>query len=146
MKPTWTPERAQAAVDLRMSNKTASEIAAILGGVTKNAVVGFLHRYDGRYGPHRPKPQPKPKKPKAERRNPILAKATTPASLPVEPPYIGPSVSFEELRYGACRWPVTGDSLAGTLRYCGDPAIDGRSYCAGHMHVAYVYARPRRKA
>ena len=41
---SWTPEKVEKLKDLWGKGSTASEIAQILGGVTRNAVIGKAHR------------------------------------------------------------------------------------------------------
>ena len=39
---SWTPDKVQKLKELYMKGNTASEIAQILGGVTRNAVIGVF--------------------------------------------------------------------------------------------------------
>ena len=41
---SWTPEKVEKLKNLWGKGSTASEIAQILGGVTRNAVIGKAHR------------------------------------------------------------------------------------------------------
>ena len=41
---SWTPEKVEKLKDLWGKGSTASEIAQMLGGVTRNAVIGKAHR------------------------------------------------------------------------------------------------------
>ena len=41
---SWTPEKVEKLKELWGKGNTASEIAQILGGVTRNAVIGKAHR------------------------------------------------------------------------------------------------------
>ena len=41
---SWTPEKVEKLKELWGKGSTASEIAQILGGVTRNAVIGKAHR------------------------------------------------------------------------------------------------------
>jgi hypothetical protein len=64
---TWTPERTATAIRMWGEGKSASAIARDLGGVTRNAVVGLLHRkgiYRGETTEGQPaaKSSPKPKR------------------------------------------------------------------------------------
>lgn len=43
-------------------------------------------------------------------------------------------------RFGACRFPI--DQPDGSVRYCGDHAGDGESYCAHHAARCYTEAPP----
>ncbi len=43
-KPGWTEERVEKLKELWAEGLSASEIARVLGGVTRNAVIGKVHR------------------------------------------------------------------------------------------------------
>ena len=45
-------------------------------------------------------------------------------------------VGLEDIREGACRWPL-GDPTSEDFVYCGVQTAKGRSYCAGHCRMAY---------
>tara|TARA_R100000995_G_scaffold77016_1_gene46878 strand:- start:724 stop:933 length:210 start_codon:yes stop_codon:yes gene_type:complete len=44
MREKWTDERVQKLKQLRLEGKTAYEIASELGDVSRNAVIGKIHR------------------------------------------------------------------------------------------------------
>jgi GcrA cell cycle regulator len=52
-----------------------------------------------------------------------------------------------ELAKGKCRWPLNDPATscgAADFMFCGNEAIEGFSYCAGHARLAYrSSARPR---
>jgi hypothetical protein len=49
---------------------------------------------------------------------------------------------IEELRDGACRWPVA-EFDRGEFLFCGEPVTrEGKSYCACHLAIAYKPSRP----
>lgn len=72
----WTDERVDILKKMWGEGKSASQIATELGGVTRNAVIGKVHRLGLSNRPtaakpaaakvEAPKPAPKPKKPKVE--------------------------------------------------------------------------------
>ena len=51
--------------------------------------------------------------------------------------------SLLDLAAGKCRWPV-GDPCASDFVYCGNDAVAGFSYCAGHARMAYRVPARRR--
>ena len=96
----WTEDRVATLSKLWADGLSASQIAKQLGGVTRNAVIGKVHRLglSGRAKPSRPKPakvqsaprttpRPKPARTAAKMASSAKAKAAS-ASLPVstEPP------------------------------------------------------------
>jgi GcrA cell cycle regulator len=69
----WTEDRVATLTKLWADGLSASQIAKQLGGVTRNAVIGKVHRLglSGRAKPTKPKAQPKsatPRKPRASSR------------------------------------------------------------------------------
>jgi GcrA cell cycle regulator len=55
--------------------------------------------------------------------------------------------SLLELAQGKCRWPVGdpgGNSGATDFVFCGNEAVAGFSYCAGHARMAYRSSDRRR--
>jgi GcrA cell cycle regulator len=69
---SWTDERVEKLKELWGDGMSASQIAKILGGVTRNAVIGKVHRLGlsnrgaapgGQAVPDEAKPAPKPAKP-----------------------------------------------------------------------------------
>jgi GcrA cell cycle regulator len=108
----WTDEKVELLTRLWQQGKSASEISAELGDVTRNAVIGKAHRLGLASRPSPIKRQPKP--------------------APVEP--IG--VKLIDLTERMCKWPI-GDPATPGFRFCGKPSATGQSYCEGHMAMAY---------
>lgn len=121
-KSSWTDERVEILKKLWTEGKTASQIAEILGGVTRNAVIGKAHRLKLS---KRISPIQTTKKQKA---NPQI---DTPANVPT-----GRCVSLLELKERSCRWP-NGDPKKSDFSFCGEGALPGLPYCATHAAVAY---------
>lgn len=111
---TWTPGMDAEMLRLWGEGASAREIGAVLG-CSKNAVIG-RHR-----------------------------RITPPPPPPPAPPAVTIHDIADSLVHGACRW-FEGDPLIirrdpGSVRYCGEPAVAGKSYCAAHAKVAFVPAR-----
>ena len=141
---TWNDDRVDSLTRLWREGLSASQIARSLGGVTRNAVIGKVHRLglSGRATPHVPGAR-RPEAGRGERRlrRPTPAPAVrtyresatvTPLTLPV--PETG-LASVLSIRYGQCRWPM-GDPLSDGFRLCGREARRG-AYCAAHGALAY---------
>ena len=123
---------------------SASEIAGRLGGTTRNAVIGKLHRLgllgrSKRIAPIKPKRQP------IQRPQPVPIPYREPAkrvSYMRAEPLPGPAVTdvarvaFMDLEPHHCRWPI-GEPVAG---FCGCDKVPGLSYCA--THAARAFATP----
>src|ERR1700761_7591782 len=87
----WTDERVELLKKLWQDGLSASQIAKQLGGVTRNAVIGKVHRLglSGRATPSKPArkvfkaPRPPPRPPSAPPRvaEPLALQAPTPAPV-----------------------------------------------------------------
>jgi GcrA cell cycle regulator len=147
----WTDERVEVLKKLWLDGLSASQIAKQLGGVTRNAVIGKVHRLglSGRAAPSQPtRPvfkAPRPARPAAAappapRR--VAEPVSQPAAVAVSPPSL-PAVRIEEpgtatvLTLGAhmCKWPI-GDPSSDEFTFCGRRASEG-PYCGEHARVAY---------
>lgn len=164
----WTDERVETLKKLWADGLSASQIAKQLGGVTRNAVIGKVHRLglSGRAAPSRPtrrvsppKLAPRPRtasaSPAAAARGKAAASngATAPALRPVEPvaapmePERLPSGEYATvltLREGMCKWPV-GDPADASFRFCGRKTGAGEAYCEAHAQLAYQPQAKRRR-
>lgn len=163
---SWTDDRVELLSKFWQEGRSASQIAAELGlGVTRNAVIGKVHRL-GLAG--RPKPavaaqsRAKPKqivRPAVEAR--IEPNYDSPVTvLPISvPSYATPSqvgisevvipfserVTIMDLRESSCRWPM-GDPMNPEFRFCGArTGAAGGPYCVAHSRMAFQPAPERRR-
>lgn len=157
----WTDERVEQLKKLWSEGLSASQIAKQLGGVTRNAVIGKVHRLglSGRATPSRParrtvKPsRPRttaaasaPAAPAARQAAARPAAVATAAPAPVEPAIL-PSGEFATvltLRDSMCKWPI-GDPAQAEFRFCGRKTAGGNAYCEAHSSVAYQPSNKRRR-
>jgi len=140
---TWTPERIEQLRSFIATGLTCSQIAAEIG-VTRNAVIGKIHRLGLSTGrpagaPARPSP-PRAAHPRRPSQRTLLRLmmadgVPAPGEPEAEPVESAQACSLLELSQGRCRWPVGDDSAA--LAFCGNEAVAGFSYCAGHARMAY---------
>ena len=164
---TWTDDRVEILKKLWSEGFSASQIAAEMGGVTRNAVIGKVHRLGlsgrgktnapGAARPRKPRPlgTPVPSAPAAARGNTVLAARFAPRpevapSLPevrLDEDVVIPfseRVTIMELREFMCRWPM-GDPTRPDFRFCGGRAIAGLPYCTHHARIAYQPAAERKR-
>lgn len=163
---TWSDERVELLKKLWADGLSASQIAGELGGVTRNAVIGKVHRLglSGRAKapatsvPRTRKPATRapshPMSRPVSRGNTALAAApaaearpeTRPAPAPRDDVVIPMSerVTIMELRESMCRWPM-GDPTTAEFRFCGGRSGTGMPYCAYHARIAYQPASDRRR-
>ncbi|MCF4127833.1 GcrA family cell cycle regulator [Methylobacterium sp. SyP6R] len=159
--PSWTKERVELLKRLWSDGRSASQIAAEIGGVSRNAVIGKVHRLGlaGRVlkangaapaGGRRPRPESGAAAPVAE--TPSMLAPAPPALALVQPAPSSATVALPEsarvtimeLREFMCRWPM-GDPSTPDFRFCGDRAIAGLPYCTHHCRIAYQPAAERKR-
>lgn len=150
----WTEDRVEVLTKLWAEGLSASQIAKQLGGVTRNAVIGKVHRLglSGRATPSRPaRKTAKPATPRARK----VSRASTPKAprtivpTPPSPPPIeakpmanGEYATILTIRDHMCKWPI-GDPGSAEFRFCGRKVKDKEPYCEAHCSVAYQPSRRR---
>jgi len=146
---TWTAERIEQLRNFVVTGLTCSQIAAEIG-VTRNAVIGKIHRLG--LSPARPPGGPgrsSPPRARSPRFSPHsrlfrLIDAQAPC-IAAEPAPIDSAqrCSLLEIAQDKCHWPI-GDPHAADFAFCGNEAVTGFSYCAGHARMAYRVPARRR--
>lgn len=169
----WTEERVEMLKKLWAEGWSASQIARELGEVTRNAVIGKVHRLGISARSTTPKhgrqPRAKtvrtaqPSKPSVATsatsglRRPLARPQVSSLKPPTEPkaapaPVIptkfevriaGKPVSLMELTENICKWPI-GNPGDPSFRFCGNPSDQGGPYCTDHMDMAYQPASSKR--
>lgn len=159
----WTDERTLLLREFWAGGRSASEIAALLEGVTRSAVLGKLFRL-GLVGQKRPKARRQcssgykvHKTAIGVRLIPVggkvrdvfgalKKKAIADLPLPPEPPRPETfrNIPFNALEAGECKF-LHGDPQKG-LPYlaCGCPAAPGTPYCTHHLELCYTMYIPAR--
>ncbi|HTK12505.1 MAG TPA: GcrA family cell cycle regulator [Xanthobacteraceae bacterium] len=155
----WTDERVELLKKLWADGLSASQIAAELGGVTRNAVIGKVHRLGLSGRAKSPSSAvPRPRKPRsttlrisrpAVRGNTALAYSFDTEEEPeqqiienVVP--MGQRRTILELNEHTCRWPV-GDPSSQEFYFCGGNTQAELPYCSYHSRIAYQPASDRRR-
>ena len=134
----WSEDRVNTLTSLWLNGLSASQIARQLGGVTRNAVIGKVHRLglSGRAQPSRPARLTRaPRRAAPAPRPSPVARMTPPLARP-RPAAEGPGLvpSLAALGAHACKWPI-GDPKAADFSFCGRFAAG--SYCASHKAAAF---------
>lgn len=140
----WTDERVELLKKLWAEGLSAAQIANKMGGVTRNAVIGKVHRLglSGRATPAKPQrgcSAPVERKEEgAEKAPPREVKSVIP-----EPEFAAPLVlesgarsTVSTIKNNMCKWPL-GDPAKDDFHFCGQPTLSGKSYCAYHAHLAF---------
>lgn len=111
----WTEDRLQALKRLWGEGLSITQIGLAIG-VTRNAVVGKVHRMGL---PKRQSPivrSGKPQEPKRQKLSPL---------------------TYADWGRNNCSWPI-GDPRSPDFKFCGDPVSEGRPYCSEHCSMAYT--------
>ncbi|MVT49848.1 GcrA cell cycle regulator [Bradyrhizobium yuanmingense] len=115
---TWSDDRIRQLEGLWRAGLSASQIAAELGNVTRNAVIGKVHKLG------------------------LPNRSSVSDYQGVAP--MSQRLSLLELNESTCHWPV-GDPSSPDFFFCGRKALPGLPYCAEHSKVIYTPAGERRK-
>lgn len=144
----WTEERVEQLKTLWNDGLSASQVARVLGGVTRNAVIGKVHRLGlaGRANSTR-----------SDRSRHSSTHKSVVRAAPPEPEIVEEDpITLEDGSFATvltindrmCRWPI-GDPSEGAFHFCGRNPKPGSPYCEAHARKAYqpqVLRRDRRMA
>lgn len=169
---SWTDERVEMLKNLWAEGLSASQIAAQLGGVSRNAVIGKVHRLKLSSRGRATSSQPRQKKTirtggsgrttgrggSAGRTVTAVIGATAlqqqfsvdavadpvikPAADVVVP--ISKKLSLIELNEKTCKWPI-GDPLTEDFHFCGNDSGESGPYCTYHASLAFQPPADRRR-
>jgi GcrA cell cycle regulator len=161
----WNDERVETLKKLWADGLSASQIAGRLGGVTRNAVIGKVHRLGlaGRATTSRIRtPRTRVRTAQAVRqRQQLRGRIGAPGGnsplhkLYLESePYVPPAeelvIPLNERKYiqtlteSCCRWPI-GDPQQPDFHFCGKKKIPGLPYCEVHARRAFQPPQARRR-
>jgi GcrA cell cycle regulator len=139
----WTDERIASLKTMWLAGMSASQIARSLGGVSRSAVIGKVHRIGiaGREAPSRPR-SVVGFRPKRVRRvnggGQPRKNSPTPERLPTPPPFVETTATATILNLSehSCRWPI-GDPAALEFGFCGRRRAGRGSYCQLHAEASF---------
>ncbi len=167
----WNDERVELLRKLWAEGLSASQIAALLGGVSRNAVIGKVHRLKlssrGRAtaAPARQKRTSSGSSGTKTATRTAAATRSMPVSIgatalqthfdvePVARHHIRPvenivvpisrRLQLVQLNERTCKWP-NGDPLSEDFHFCGNDSSEG-PYCTYHSRIAFQPASERRR-
>jgi GcrA cell cycle regulator len=165
----WNDERVDLLKKLWSEGLSASQIAGRLGGVTRNAVIGKVHRLGlsgrattSRLKTHRPRARAAvpgaagkrvvatTTKRFAQLGNPAVRALYHPEAEPFIPAVeeldipLAERKSIQTLTECACRWPI-GDPQLADFHFCGKNKVPGLPYCEFHARRAFQPPQARRR-
>ena len=136
---SWTTEKVQKLKELWGKGNTASEIAQILGGVTRNAVIGKAHRLN-LSGKIQTKKNSTLTGNNNENENKVSRKSLRRVkfkSLIIDKDFEAENPKqLEELNENSCKWPI-GHPNEDDFYFCGRTSLKDFSYCKLHLLYAY---------
>ena len=143
---SWTDEKVSKLKELWGKGNTASQIAEIIGGISRNAVIGKAHRLNlsakiktraattnrnFENSVEGSNPQPKRSR-KSKFKSLIIEKDFEPEN----------PKQLEELDEKSCKWPI-GHPDEKSFYFCGRSSLKDFSYCK--LHLLYAYQPKGRK-
>ncbi len=158
---SWTEERVTRLTKLWSEGLSASQVAAELGGVTRNAVIGKIHRL-GLSGRDKPASKSGTRKKRTVRANGYsqvnrstsrTAKSNgagnSAKARNFEPviDLVAPEplrIKLVNLTESTCKWPL-GDPQEADFSFCGHSIKTDTPYCEYHCKLAYQPITERRR-
>jgi GcrA cell cycle regulator len=166
MSFTWTDERVECLRKLWADGLSASQIAKELGGVTRNAVIGKVHRLGlsgrakgpsqarlpgqkraGRNANYAPRPPRNGARMNGDGRIRGQGSASRAALLAAQEIIEAPEpikVDLIQLTDRTCKWPY-GDPVMPDFFFCGHEVAGAPPYCRYHARLAFQPIADRRR-
>ncbi len=159
----WTDDRVDLLKKLWSEGLSASQIAGRLGEVTRNAVIGKVHRLGlsgrattSRMKSHRPRARISSAKRQTRARvqqmgNPAVRALYQPDAEPFVPAADELVIPLKErktiqtLTESSCKWPI-GDPQLPDFHFCGKSRVTGLPYCEHHARRAFQPPQARRRS
>ncbi len=164
----WNDDRVDLLKKLWGEGLSASQIAGRLGDVTRNAVIGKVHRLGlagrattSRLKSHRPRARAmaqaqakqrmnKPGNRFGQSGNPAVRQLYSPDAEPFVPAVeeliipLNERKTIQTLMDTSCRWPI-GDPQLADFHFCGKGKVNGLPYCEFHARRAFQPPQPKRR-
>ena len=143
---SWTPEREKKLRELWKKGHSASQIASMLEGTTRNAVIGKAHRLNLEARNTSRKSEIKTNKPvnsSPENKNQKIGRKAKFKALLLDKNFEKENpIKFHEITDKACRWPI-GHPHESNFYFCGRTPMEKFPYCK--LHVLYAFQAKNEK-
>ncbi len=137
MTSPWTDERVERLKSYWADGYSVRAIAVALGGMTRNAVIGKVHRLGLSAHICRAAPEVERRARKARDQGKTPVPGPSVVCLPERAPDPTPRfLKLAELTKHTCKWPI-GDPRAPEFVFCGSAKNIDRPYCPHHQSIAY---------
>tara|TARA_B110000495_G_C22552315_1_gene334006 strand:- start:45 stop:542 length:498 start_codon:yes stop_codon:yes gene_type:complete len=137
---SWTPEKVEKLRKLWGKGQTASQIAEIIGGLSRNAIIGKAHRLNlsakikarsstnnqNYYNPNSENETSQKRVKKSKFKSLIIEKDFEPEN----------PKQLEDLTEEVCKWPI-GHPDEDSFYFCGRNSLKEFSYCK--LHILYAF-------
>ena len=137
---SWTEEKVNKLKELWGKGKTASQIAEVIGGITRNAVIGKAHRLNlsAKIKTRATSSKENINVSEENRDNKIKrGRRSKFKSLIIEKDFEPENPKqLEELDENSCKWPI-GHPDEKSFYFCGRSSLKDFSYCKLHLLYAY---------
>ena len=150
----WTEDRVTTLKKLWTEGYTASQIAAIIFGPTRNSVIGKARRLNlERRAPTRPRNPTTNQQTKKKMLHKIGVASLKPISIALvhrarvitsAPIPKSKQIKLFDLTAQTCRWPI-GDPRSADFCFCGHEPKEISSYCQFHFDLGRRYLAPLKK-
>ena len=161
---SWTDERVEILKTSRAAGLSASQIATKLGNITRNGVIGKIHRLglSGGRSPHKRTTSHRthvPRRKKSFTFGALIPHTPNGPGLPQPPTTVELGATFSvpdpppeqrlsvmQIRDDTCKWPI-GDPRSPGFGFCGSkPVVGGKiHYCEPHASMAFAPVPTRRR-